>query len=195
MKPLKPTHIDKKPQKEQSAMYVNNKEFSAAVGEYATRSRAGENLKIPEYIGECFIRIANGLSHKPNFSGYTYREEMAMDAIENCVKAVQNYNTEKATRTGSPNAFGYFTQICYYAFLRRMAKEKRQSDIKLNLIDQAGADTFMTSDEGDPAAAQEAGFVDVLRRRAGTVKAKEQSTLRKRILNRSKKKSLEHFMP
>ena len=131
--------------------YVNNKEFSHAVVDYvnevnAAREKDEVEPKITNYIGSCFLKIAEGLSHKPNFFSYTYREEMVMDAVENCIKAIMNYNIEKATRTGLPNAFAYFTQISYYAFLRRIAKEKKQQDIKERYIDYAGADAFADFD-------------------------------------------------
>ena len=131
--------------------YVNNKEFSHAVVDYvnevnAAREKDEVEPKITNYIGSCFLKISEGLSHKPNFFSYTYREEMVMDAVENCIKAIMNYNIEKATRTGLPNAFAYFTQISYYAFLRRIAKEKKQQDIKERYIDYAGADAFADFD-------------------------------------------------
>ncbi len=128
--------------------YVNNKEFSGSVVDYVNsaneaRSKEEEEPIITEYIGTCFLKIAEGLSHKPNFSGYTYREEMVMDAVENCIKAIMNYDVKKATRTGLPNAFAYFTQITYYAFLRRIAKEKKHQDIKELYMEHAGAEGFM----------------------------------------------------
>ena len=84
--------------------YVNNKEFSQAVVDYVnsvTEARDNHETEpiITNYIGECFLKIAEGLSHKPNFISYTYREEMVMDAVENCVKAIMNYDINKATRT------------------------------------------------------------------------------------------------
>ncbi len=113
-------HYETKRKKEQRH-YVNNKEFSQAVVDYVTAVRIARDAYkdepiIPNYIGECFLKIAEGLSHKPNFISYTYREEMVMDAVENCIKAIMNYDINKATRTGLPNAFAYFTQISYYAF-------------------------------------------------------------------------------
>tara|TARA_Y100001972_G_scaffold35973_1_gene44427 strand:+ start:654 stop:1232 length:579 start_codon:yes stop_codon:yes gene_type:complete len=144
--------------------YVNNKQFSGAVVDYVNsaneaRDKGEEEPVITEYIGSCFLKIAEGLSHKPNFSGYTYREEMVMDAVENCIKAIMNYDVKKATRTGLPNAFAYFTQITYYAFLRRIAKEKKHQDIKELYMEHAGADGFMYS-SGHPDAA---GIVDRVR--------------------------------
>src|SRR6056300_1046589 len=133
----------------QKPHYVNNKQFSLAVVDYVKLVREAEEKDeklpiVPDYIAECFLKIAEGLSHKSNFIRYTYREEMVMDAVENCLKAVTNYNIETATRTGNPNAFAYFTQICYYAFLRRLAKEKRQQDIKFKWIEKAGVDEFIS---------------------------------------------------
>ena len=123
--------------------YVNNKEFSLAVVKYCEQVQwAKQNGKktpiVPNYVAECFLKIAEGLSHKANFVRYTYREEMVMDAVENCLKAIENYNVEAATRTGTPNAFAYFTQISWYAFLRRINREKKQQDIRLKYIAEAG---------------------------------------------------------
>jgi hypothetical protein len=134
--------------------YVNNKEFSAAVVEYVQevmddRTNGKEARQIPNYIGECFMKIANGLSRSPNFMNYSYREDMVMDAVENCVKAITNYDITKPTRTGNPNAFSYFTQISWYAFLRRIAKEKKQADIKQLLIEKGGIGNFAEFDDND----------------------------------------------
>ena len=100
--------------------YVNNAQFSQAVVDYCTTVQEAKVLGkgqpiIPDYIATCFLKICEGLSHKANFVRYTYREEMVMDAVENCLKAIQNYNIEAATRTGKPNAFAYnFGWICLY---------------------------------------------------------------------------------
>lgn len=156
--------------------YVNNKDFSQAVVEYVNsaneaKSENKEEPVITEYIGECFLKIAEGLSHKSNFSGYTYREEMVMDAVENCIKAIMNYNVEKATRTGLPNAFAYFTQISYYAFLRRIAKEKKQQDIKEKYMEHAGA--YEVMDSGDHPDAL--GIVDRIKQKTHAVRKRDES--------------------
>ena len=144
--------MKQKREKRKKEHYVNNKEFSQSVVDYVNsvteaRNAGQDEPIIPNYIGECFLKIAEGLSHKPNFVSYTYREEMVMDAVENSIKAIMNYDINKATRTGLPNAFAYFTQISYYAFLRRIAKEKRQQDIKELYIDYAGAGAFMDTNK------------------------------------------------
>ena len=138
--------------KRKSIHYVNNADFSSAVVEYVTvvqKAKSEETILpvVPDYIAQCFLKIAEGLSHKSNFIRYTYREEMVMDAVENCLKAIENYNLEAATRTGKPNAFAYFTQISWYAFLRRIAKEKKQQDIKFKYLTNSGVEAFMNVGE------------------------------------------------
>ena len=156
--------------------YVNNAEFSQSVVEYVQKVRiAKEKQKplpiVPDYIAQCFLRIAEGLSHKSNFIRYTYREEMVMDAVENCLRAIENYNIDKATRTGKPNAFAYFTQISWYAFLRRIAKEKKQQDIKFKYLAQSGIDDFVDMGDVDGQAEAVTGhFIDVLKDRIDKVK-------------------------
>ena len=134
--------------------YVNNKEFTQAVAEYNDSVKLAESKgktppKMTEYIGECIYKIATRLSTRPNFINYTYRDEMICDAIENCIQYIGNFNREK-----SNNAFAYITQICYYAFLRRIQKEKKQVFIKQQAIDASNItmDAFDTIDGvHDPA--------------------------------------------
>ena len=159
--------------------YVNNAQFSQAVVDYVTdlnnaREACVTLPKVPDYIAMCFLKICEGLSHKSNFVRYTYREEMVMDAVENCLKAIENYNLEAATRTGKPNAFAYFTQISWFAFLRRIEKEKKQQDIKMRYMEQASVDLFIDNPNGDRDAEQYASaFVDQLRMRIDDVKDKD----------------------
>jgi flagellar hook-basal body complex protein FliE len=160
--------------------YVNNAEFSQAVVEYVRSvneaNEKGEQVPVmPRYVAECFLKIATGLSHATNFVRYTYREEMVMDAVENCLRAVKNYDVDAATRKGKPNAFGYFTQISWYAFIRRITKEKKQQDIKLKYLAESGLEEFMVDPHEDPQVAKAVqSFVDNLRRRIDDVKDKDQ---------------------
>src|SRR6056300_878763 len=124
--------------------YVNNKEFLEAMTAYkkavdkAKRQKKDKPL-VTDYIGSCFLKIANHLSYRPNFINYTFRDDMISDGIENCLQYLDNFNPEK-----SNNPFAYFTQIIYYAFLRRIAKEKKQTYIRGKLILDMPFDTFDT---------------------------------------------------
>lgn len=182
--------------KKQSIHYVNNKEFSQAVVDYCTSvdtaKAAGDPIPIvPDYIASCFLKIAEGLSHKTNFSRYTYREEMVMDAVENCLKAIKNYNVEAATRSGNPNAFAYFTQISWYAFLRRIQKEKKQQDIKVKYMTSSGIEEFVVSNANDVASQRVVqGFVDQLRDRIDKVKEVDEGVKQFAKKEKSKQKFL-----
>ena len=128
--------------------YVKNADFLAALIDY---KKACDNAKeqgltaprIPNYVGECFLKIAEHLSRKPNFSMYTFRDEMISDGVENCIMYFRNFDPEK-----SKNPFSYFTQIIYYAFLRRIIKEKKQLYVKYKATEQFGIFDSMEVFEG-----------------------------------------------
>ena len=118
------------------AHYVDNEKFLEVMGDYRekflqAKDDETERPMLPEYAGECFLKIAERLSHRPNFINYSFREEMVSDGIENCVMYAGNFNPEKST-----NPFAYFTQIIYFAFLRRIEKEKKQLYIKYKTMEE-----------------------------------------------------------
>jgi len=126
--------------------YVNNKEFLEAMIVYRTKViKARENEepkpKVPEYIGSCFLKIATHLSYRPNFVNYMFKDDMICDGIENCLQYIDNFDPEK-----SKNPFAYFTQITYFAFLRRIQREKKQLDIKTRILEKSGFDEVFSAD-------------------------------------------------
>ena len=128
--------------------YVNNKEFLQAMIDYRKMINKAKREKLPkppvtDYIGGCFLKIANHLSYRPNFINYTFRDDMISDGIENCLQYLDNFNPTK-----SNNPFAYFTQIIYYAFVRRIQKEKKQVTIKNKLITESNYDD-MTLQPGE----------------------------------------------
>ena len=142
---LKKTSTNKKQQH-----YIDNKTFFAEMVKYKNSVIEAEdsgNIKprIPDFIGECFMAIAKHLSYKPNFINYTFREDMISDGIENCIQYIDNFDPEK-----SHNPFSYFTQIIYYAFLRRIQKEKKQLYIKYKSLERAlSTDELINLQDGD----------------------------------------------
>ena len=133
--------------RKKSEHYVNNKQLLEALIVYRAKvAHAKENdlpkPRITNYLGECFLKIATHLSYKPNFVNYMFRDDMISDGIENCVQYIHNFDPEK-----SKNPFAYFTQIIYYAFLRRIQKEKKQLEIKQKILDHSDASTVMQIDD------------------------------------------------
>lgn len=125
--------------------YVNNKEFHEALVVHKKKVELAKEKNAPRpmisnYLGDCFLKIATHLSYRPNFVNYMFREDMISDGVENCVNYINNFDTERT------NPFAYFTQIVYYAFLRRIHKEKKQMEIKEKIIERSGYDEVFAVD-------------------------------------------------
>ena len=142
--------------------YVNNKEFLAAIVERKQLLKEAEESdlskpQVSNYLGECILKIANHLSYRPNFINYTYRDEMISDGIENSLQYIDNFDPEK-----SKNPFAYFTQIIYFAFVRRITKEKKQQKIKDRILKRSNISDLISVQEHDDAGAYQAQYMEIL---------------------------------
>jgi DNA-directed RNA polymerase specialized sigma subunit len=163
---------------QKSSHYVDNKKFLQALIEYRQSvdeaSAKGEEPPIvSKYIGECFIKIATHLSYKSNFINYTFKDDMISDGIENCLTAVAKFDPAK-----SSNPFAYYTQVIYFAFIRRIQKEKKQQATKYKLMENMDIDALISQEQDGEFGTQ---FLDYLRRQMDTV------DIEKRIMNIPKK--------
>lgn len=121
--------------KKKPVHYVDNKLLYAEMTKYIAACRdatvnAAERPRIPDYIGTCIYKTAYRLATKPNFSSYSYKDDMISDGIITCCRYIHNFDPEKST-----NPFSYFTQIIYFAFLQRIEKEKKHAYIKQKSIE------------------------------------------------------------
>ena len=177
-----------------SEHYVDNKKLYAEMVEYLNSVKEAEESgadkpRIPEYIGECLLKISNRLSTRPNFINYTYRDEMISDGIENCVNYIGNFNPEKST-----NPFAYFTQIIYFAFLRRIQREKKQLYIKHKSLERSIIfDELSTHTDGESQGDQGAYINLDTPYMTDFVQNFEKKEAEKKEL-RKKKKGLENFV-
>jgi len=124
--------------------YVDNKAFLQEMIAWKEKCKEAVDAEkrippVTNYMGECFIKIAQHLSYRPNFINYTYKDDMISDGIENCLQYASNFNPEK-----SSNPFAYFTQIIYYAFIRRIQKEKKQTHVKNKIVASSNYQSFDT---------------------------------------------------
>lgn len=173
--------------------YVDNKEFLAAMKVYREKVLAARETNspppaIPNYVGDCILKIANHLSYKPCFINYSYRDDMISDGIENCIQYIDNFDPNK-----SSNPFSYFTQIIYYAFLRRIAKEKKQSYIKNKIIQDMPFEIFEIQ-EHDEEGQFTSQFLDFIQTAQSQ---KDFESFEKKLERKPKKKdntSLDDFM-
>lgn len=125
--------------------YIDNEKMYNELVTYKKEYRKAkkENTILPRlspYLGECFILIAEKLATSPKFMSYIFKEEMIGDSIENCVVYCHNFDEKKYK-----NPFAYFTQIIWYAFLRRIHKEKKELYIK----HKVGENTMLFDPEFD----------------------------------------------
>lgn len=172
-------------EKDTTRHYINNQEFLAALIKHKENVNEAENKKeekpqVPNYIGECFIKIANQLAFKSNFINYSFREDMILDAIENCLIYMDNFDPKK-----SSNPFAYFTQITYYAFIRRIQKEKRQMQTKYKYIESLdlGSIIRQAGDEGEYSN----GFIQYLKKQVDTAQKELEVTKKEKKPTRKPK--------
>lgn len=134
--------------------YLDGEKFTAECIIYIDRCNkareAGDEVPVvPDFIAESILKLCENLSLSPNFIGYTYRDDMIMDAVENCLKAVSsNFDPRADTRSGKSNAFGYFSRIAYFAMVRRITKEKKVTKLKDKIISTATPLEFVEGDAG-----------------------------------------------
>jgi len=127
--------------------YVDNKKFLEALNEYRAqvleaKEKGLEKPIVSRYLGECFIKISTHLSYKANFINYTFKDDMISDGIENCLTAVEKFDPAR-----SSNPFAYYTQIMYFAFIRRIQKEKKQTATKYKMLENIDIDQIVTQSE------------------------------------------------
>ena len=151
-----------KTKKSKGVHYVDNKEFLRAMVEFKEKCKVAiENEEdqppVTNYIGECFLKIATHLSYRPNFINYTYRDDMISDGIENSLQYIDNFDPEK-----SKNPFAYFTQIIYFAFIRRITKEKKQQKIKDKLLKRSNISDMIAVQSHDDEADYQAQYIEFL---------------------------------
>jgi len=172
--------------------YVNNQQFLESLIQYKKdcidAENSGDDLpRIPNYIGECIYKIATRLASRPNFSGYSYKDDMISDGLENAIQAINNFDPEK-----SSNPFAYFTQIIWFAFLRRIDKEKKQLYIKHKVVENSVVQgTAIDKSDGD---AGEASYIDLNNSYMNDFVRTYEENMEKKKVVRDKKKGLEKFI-
>ena len=162
--------------KKKSVHYVDNKKFLLAMVEWKDKCKDYEDdddytPPLTNYIGECFLKIATHLSYRPNFINYSYRDEMISDGIQNCLQYAYNFDPEK-----SNNPFAYFTQIIYYAFLRRIQAEKKQVHVRNKMIEKQSYVPFITMAGDDTVYSIDETFINSLLPDEDVYKPKKKET-------------------
>ena len=145
--------------KETARHYVDNERFLSEMTVFRNeviqaKTNNTERPRVPNYIGDCLFKIATHLARKPNFANYTFKEDMISDGVENCLLYINNFDPEK-----SKNPFAYFTQIIYYAFLRRIQKEKKHMYIKYKSMENEIVNALVENNGEDLVASHMQGML------------------------------------
>jgi len=165
------TEQEEQPQEQstdkKNAHYVDNKKFLEALIEYRKQIDYAKENGLPKplvsnYIGECFLKIATHLSYKANFINYTFKDDMISDGIENCLTAVDKFDPTK-----SANPFAYYTQIIFFAFVRRIQKEKKQQVTKYKLLENVDLEQLLAHTDGNEEIANQ--IVELVRKQADSI--------------------------
>ena len=180
--------------KPKSIHYIDNEKFLKEMIIYKrefdeAKSKNELPPMISEYLGECFMKIAQRLSFRPNFINYAFKDDMISDGIENCVQYIKNFNPEK-----SSNPFAYFTQIIYYAFIRRIQKEKKQLYIKYKTMESSPSlseNVELSANDSDKGYNQETMTADQKVNMYDFISNFEHSKKKKKVVK--KKTTLEYF--
>ena len=153
--------------------YVDNEKFLEQMKKfrkmvYEAKESGKQRPRVPEYIGECIFKIASHLARKPNFANYTFKDDMISDGIENCLTAATKFDPEK-----SSNPFAYYTQIIYFAFIRRIQKEKKHQATKYKIIENLDMDAIMQNGDDSEASRQ---LIDYLKKQLDTIDPEKRET-------------------
>lgn len=163
--------------KKSPAHYVDNKKFYEALVDYREKVIEAEQTgkikpQISNYLGDCFIKIATHLSYKANFINYSFKDDMISDGIENCLAAADKFDPAK-----SANPFAYYTQIVYFAFIRRIQKEKKQQATKYKIIENLDIEDILNNETDLEFSNQ---FLDYMKKQL------DQVDIEKRIIKKPK---------
>ena len=113
--------------------YITNKDLLVEIRKYKETCRWDKDGKyihgsgiVHEELAVMIITIAKNFSTKPNFSGYTWKDDMIADAVFTCIKYIHNFRVDEE----KANPFAYITTICYNSFVNFIKKQKKHSKIK-----------------------------------------------------------------
>ena len=169
---------------------VDNKALLKHMIDYKNAKKEAEKAgeakpRIPDEIVKVFMQIAVHLSYKSNFINYGFREDMISDGIENCIQYIHNFDPDK-----SKNPFAYFTQIIYYAFLRRIQKEKKSLYVKYKSLENSQImDDLIVNQSTDHSSVSTTGFAKLYDNMSEFIETFEESLQKKKNAKKTTQKN------
>ena len=103
-------------------MYIRNDVFLIEL------SKSNDKGEMTNGLAMIMMAICEGLMKRPNFRGYSYRDDLEACAIINLTKVWHKFD---ATKFKNPHA--YFTRVAWNAIVQEIKKEKKLQDIRDNI--------------------------------------------------------------
>jgi hypothetical protein len=125
-KPIKPAKKEKS--KTSRGHYVSNAQL---LEEFHIAKAKG---KLTDKMAKYLMLIAERYSYHPWFVNYSFREDLVNAAVVNLCANWHKFNPEK-----SDNPFSYYTTASYRSFLSYLDSERKERDIRDELLIEAGA--------------------------------------------------------
>lgn len=99
--------------------YVDPEQFLQDMLVFRQQRQIDPNCRIPDSIAKAILLIGKNVVKHPKFMKFKpIRDDMSSQAVENCIRYINNWNPE----FGKP--FGYFSTIAFYACLKVIGDEK-----------------------------------------------------------------------
>jgi hypothetical protein len=95
--------------------------------------------RITENLGKMFIKLSERYAQRSNWRGYTYNEEMRGQAILQLSQIGLQFDESK-----SENPFAYYTAAVTNSFTRVLNIEKKNQNIRDDMLEEAGLTPSMT---------------------------------------------------
>lgn len=119
-------------------------------GHYVTNAQLLEEIqackknggKLSGTLARYLQMIAERYSYSSSFGGYSFREDMVSFAVVNLCANWHKFDPAK-----SDNPFAFYTTAVYRSFLQYLADEKKQRDIRDELLVDAGANPSFSFQE------------------------------------------------
>ena len=119
-------------------MKTKNQRTKRIMRKYITliSERNGIDPKSYEAFGAMLILIIKNMMKKPNFSGYTYRDDFYSETNYKILKYIKNFNHKLISeRSGQAvNAFAYVSQIVKNSFIFIIEQKKTENEKLKNMV-------------------------------------------------------------
>lgn len=109
--------------------------------------------KMTNNLATMFMKLVDRYGHRGNWRGYTYVDEMKSQALLQLSQVGLQFDE---SRSSAPNPFAYYTQTIAHSFMRILNIEKKNQNIRDDILIMAGSTPSYTRQTEDSMKQQQA---------------------------------------